>query len=127
MIRKLVFLTLATAALAACGTPRQAQPLSQPRATLAPQVPIPSAPPRGEPDRFANITAPQLQAMLGAPAFVRKDGATEMWRYDAPSCRAFFFIYGSTAGPIVRHIETLPAGKSAAADPACLNSLRKTS
>lgn len=89
-------------------------------------VPIPPTPPRGEPDRFSNIGVAQLRVLLGAPAFVRKDGATEMWRYDAPSCHAFFFIYGSGAQQQVRHIETLPAGRNVAADPACLNALKKS-
>jgi hypothetical protein len=107
-------------ALAACAAPRP------PAAPIPALVPIPPAPPRGEPDRFSNIGVTQLRALLGAPAFVRKDGATEMWRYDAPSCHAFFFIYGSGAQQQVRHIETLPAGTSVAADPACLNALKKS-
>ncbi len=83
---------------------------------------IPSAPPRGEPPGYFNLSAMALQAALGRPAFVRKDGAIEMWRYDGASCRAFFFFYGAPLA--VRHVETLPNGARAAADPACLNALR---
>lgn len=119
MIRRLPALLFALA-LAACATPQRTP------APVPSQVPIPPAPPRGEPDRFSNISAAQLRSLLGAPAFVRKDGATEMWRYDAPSCHAFFFLYGSGAQQQVRHIETLPAGKNVAADPACLNALKKS-
>ena len=119
MIRKFSALLLLLA-LAACA----AQP--PPYTAFPGPVPIPPAPPRGEPDLFSNISVTRLRALLGAPAFVRKDGATEMWRYDAASCRAFFFIYGSGAQQQVRHIETLPAGKSVAADPACLNALKKS-
>ena len=121
LIRRVPALLLSLG-LAACAGKPLALPVNNP----SPVVPIPPAPPRGEPDRFSNISVPQLQALLGAPAFVRKDGATEMWRYDAPTCRAFFFIYGSGAQQQVRHIETLPAGRTVAADPACLNALKKS-
>ena len=59
---------------------------------------------------------------FGRPAFVRKDGGTEMWRYDGAACRAFFFLYGTP--PAVRHVETLPHGAQSAADMACLNALK---
>jgi hypothetical protein len=65
-----------------------------------------------------------LQAAFGKPAFVRQDGATQMWRYDGNSCRAFFFLYGAPAA--VRHVETLPHGKTEAADMDCLITLRIT-
>ena len=97
-------------------------------ANQAPRVPrtaaaaIPSAPPRGEPPAYFNLSAKALQAALGRPAFVRKDGATEMWRYDGATCRAFFFFYGAPLA--VRHVETLPNGARSAADNACLNALR---
>jgi hypothetical protein len=83
---------------------------------------IPSAPPRGEPGQYVNMPAIALQAAFGRPAFVRKDGATEMWRYDGSACRAFFFLYGAPLA--VRHVETLPHAKDQAADIGCLNVLR---
>jgi len=82
---------------------------------------IPSAPPRGEPSQYINMAATGLQAAFGKPAFVRKDGATEMWRYDGAACRAFFFLYGAPL--MVRHVETLPHGVASAADIACLTAL----
>jgi len=103
-------------ALLAAGCASQAP--RPPRTTAA----IPSAPPRGEPPAYFNLSAVALQAALGRPAFVRKDGAIEMWRYDGAGCRAFFFFYGAPLA--VRHVETLPNGARAAADPACLNALR---
>lgn len=86
------------------------------------QARIPAAPPRGEPGQYMNLAATGLTAALGRPAFVRKDGATEMWRYDGAACRAFFFLYGSPLA--VRHVETLPHGAQSAADMACLTALR---
>jgi hypothetical protein len=83
---------------------------------------IPNAPPRGEPPAYINLSTAALQATLGRPAFVRKDGAIEMWRYDGAACRAFFFLYGTPLA--VRHVETLPRGVNAAADNGCLTALR---
>jgi hypothetical protein len=85
---------------------------------------IPPAPPRGEPGQYLNMAAPNLQAALGRPAFIRKDGGTEMWRYDGAACRAFFFLYGSP--PAVRHVETLPHGADSAADMDCLTVLKSS-
>ncbi len=100
-------------AVAACGTTR----------TPAPQTSaIPAPPPRGEPGQYLNLGGVALAAAFGKPAFVRRDGATEMWRYDGQSCRAFFFLYGSPLA--VRHVETLPHGRDQAADMGCLTSLR---
>ncbi|HWY62705.1 MAG TPA: hypothetical protein VNW15_12460 [Rhizomicrobium sp.] len=89
----------------------------------APVVPIPAAPPRIEPPSFTALSPEALRARLGAPAFSRKDGPTEMWRYDARACRAFFFFTGNQ----VNHVETIPRGPDNAADPACLTALRKAS
>jgi hypothetical protein len=83
---------------------------------------IPPAPPRGEPGPYLNMPTEGLQAAFGRPAFVRKDGATEMWRYDGEACRAFFFLYGVPLA--VRHVETLPHGVQSAADSTCLTALR---
>ena len=102
--------------LLAAGCAAEAPP---PPPVSAPSA-IPPAPPRGEPGQYLNMPAAGLQAAFGKPAFVRRDGATEMWRYDGQSCRAFFFLYGAT----VRHVETLPHGAQDAADMTCLTALR---
>ena len=62
--------------------------------------------------------------MLGAPQFMRRDGGTQMWRYDGAQCRAFFFLYGPAGAETVRHVETVPAGAASAADPLCLSALK---
>jgi hypothetical protein len=114
MIRRVAILSLALLA-GACAA-KAPQPLP-PQTTAS----IPPAPPRGEPSQYMNMAATSLQAAFGKPAFVRKDGATEMWRYDGAACRAFFFLYGSPL--MVRHVETLPHGASSAWDGACLAAL----
>lgn len=111
--------------LIAAGCANQPRPPAVPAAPpppLEPTVPIPPPPPKGEPESFTGIDAARLQALAGSPAFTRKDGAVEMWRYDTPACRVFFFLTG-TPGK-VQHVETLPRGANSAADPACLNALR---
>jgi hypothetical protein len=97
-------------------------------AARAPQqqdrVPLPAAPPAGEPASVEGMSAASLKLAFGAPAFARKDGDTELWRYDGSGCRAFFFLYTERNGLVVRHVETSPRPVDAAADPACLNALR---
>lgn len=117
MIRHGFILSLALLA-AGCAAKVVQQP-SAPVSGIAP------APARGEPTAYVNMQAMALQAILGKPAFVRKDGATEMWRYDGQTCRAFFFLYGSPL--MVRHVETLPHGGQTAADTACLMALQPVS
>jgi hypothetical protein len=114
MIRRLSCLIFA---LLAAGCAAKAPPPASPSIAV-----IPPAPPRGEPGPYLNMPATGLQAAFGRPAFVRKDGATEMWRYDGEACRAFFFLYGAPLA--VRHVETLPHGVQSAADSACLTALR---
>ena len=107
--------------LAACATRVVQQPPPQPP---APNVPVPPPPPPGEPPDIAGLHSTQLRELFGAPAFVRKDGEAEMWRYDGPQCKAFFFLYPFADALSVRHVETLPRGREIAADETCLNSLR---
>lgn len=110
MIRPLAAIAIC-ALLAACAAqPRQAE--------------LPSAPPGGEPPGIAGLQASQIRVAFGAPVFVRKDGQTEMWRYDSPRCRAFFFFYTQGGVETVKHVETLPRGATIAADTNCLDALR---
>jgi hypothetical protein len=117
MMRRVSCLVLAL--LAAGCAAKAPQP---PPSPVQPSAAIPPAPPRGEPELYLNMAAPGLQTAFGRPAFVRKDGATEMWRYDGAACRAFFFLYGAPLA--VRHVETLPHGAQNAADMDCLTALR---
>jgi len=105
-------------ALAGCAAKTPA-----PAPTPAP-VPIPAPPPpRPEPPGFSGLSTDALKARLGAPAFSRQDGTTEMWRYDDRQCHAFFFFTGGQ----VSHVETVPHPSDQAADPGCLSALRKVS
>lgn len=103
--------------VAGCAT---REPVPGPR---VPQAGAPQ-PPQAEPRAYQGMTAAALRQTLGAPAFVRKDGGAQMWRYDGAACRAFFFLYDGKTGQAVRHVETLPRGTVSAADPGCLAALR---
>lgn len=87
-------------------------------------VALPPAPPRGEPTGVVGQSAGAIRAAYGTPVFTRKDGDTEMWRYDGEKCRAFFFLYPNGAELAVRHVETVPRPSDAAADETCLKALR---
>lgn len=87
-------------------------------------VRLPPTPTPGEPSDLAGISAARLRAAYGTPAFVRRDGDGQIWRYDSARCKAFFFLYSDDRVFKVRHVETLPRGKSLAADFTCLDALR---
>lgn len=118
MIRPLATLA-ALLLLAACAQGPARTVTAAPAATI-----IPSAPARGEPQGYTGLSLAALRAAFGMPAFVRKDGATQLWRYDGAACKAFFFLYGQPGGEQVRHVETLPRGRTDAADAGCLSALR---
>jgi hypothetical protein len=115
---RFAIVALICASLAACATRPSAPPPE------APKVALPPPPPSGEPGNLAGLDATALKVAFGSPAFVRKDGAVEIWRYDNPSCKAFFFLYASGTSLAVRHVETLPRGHDIAADESCLAQLR---
>jgi len=89
------------------------------------QVSLPPAPRPGEPSDIADMQEVQVRAIFGVPAFVRKDGRNEMWRYDGTTCKAFFFLYPAGGTLTVRHVETVPRGREIAADFGCLSALRE--
>ena len=72
---------------------------------------------------LVGISDAQVKASFGTPAFVRKDGTAQIWRYDSASCRAFFFLYANGDALSVHRVETLPHAVASSADPACLASL----
>jgi hypothetical protein len=121
---KKFFAGLTVLALAGCAAQPRTQAYAPAVVPPSPTVPIPPAPPKGEPDLFTGIDAARLRALVGAPVFSRKDGVFEMWRYDAGACHAYFFLTGAPAK--VQHVETLPRGKTSAADPECLSALRSS-
>ena len=113
-MKKLAVLLMACCVAAGCAT-KPAPP---------PRVALPPAPPPGEPAGTTGLREADLRATFGMPALVRHDGAAQIWRFDAPGCRAFFFLYSRDGATVVWHVETTPRGASIAADENCLNALR---
>jgi hypothetical protein len=94
------------------------------RPSVPTRVPLPSAPPAGEPAGTTGLHEADLRAQYGQPALIRRDGTATIWRFDGPACKAFFFFYTKDTDTAVWHVETLPRGTSIAADAGCLNALR---
>jgi hypothetical protein len=85
---------------------------------------LPDAPAAGEVSGTTGLSEASLRTLYGQPAFVRKDGLAQIWRFDGPSCKAFFFLYSKDSVTAVWHVETTPHGASIAADENCLSALR---
>jgi hypothetical protein len=94
------------------------------RAAAPDRVALPPAPPPGEPPNTIGLSADDMRATFGTPAFVRKDGEMQFWRYNGAACHAFFFLYKQKGVLTVQHVETIPRGAAIAADNACINALR---
>jgi len=116
-MRRLVPIVSLCAALGACASQGN-------RPSVPSRVPLPSAPPAGEPAGTTGLHEADLRAQFGQPALVRRDGTATIWRFDGPACKAFFFFYTQDTNTAVWHVETLPRGSAIAADEGCLNALR---
>lgn len=124
-MRKSVAVCLVLLALTACARQLPRLPPAPLPQQQQPQVALPPAPPPGEPVGIVGLEEDQLRAVFGEPAFIRKDGTAQMWRYDSPGCKAFFFLYPAYGMALaVRHVETVPRGGGMAADAGCLAALR---
>jgi len=115
-MKKLATILMLCTALAACAT--------HPTAIAPTQVSLPEAPPPGEPSGTTGLHEADLRAAYGVPALVRHDGTAQIWRFDGPSCKAFFFLYSRDGNTAVWHVETVPRGAAIAADENCLSALR---
>jgi hypothetical protein len=113
-MKKHIAVILFCALAAACAAPR---------ATTG-TVKLPDAPHEGEPAGTTGLNEAALRASFGPPAFVRRDGTAQIWRFDAATCKAFFFLYSKDGNTAVWHVETNPRGPSIAADENCLSALR---
>jgi hypothetical protein len=87
------------------------------------RVPLPPPPPTGEPANFIGLSEASMRTSYGPPAFIRKEGSIQMWRYAGAGCQAFFFLYPTRGALTVQHVETSPHPNNSAADISCLQSL----
>ena len=91
---------LAATALAACSTTTAPEPLAPVTTrSAAPAAPVMAAPvrpvrvPGPSPDTFIGRPVDALEALLGEPDLVRREGANEFRRYDvSDSCRAYAVV-----------------------------------
>ena len=101
--------------------PMSAIPMPPPAAAATPapgmSARVPAMPPPMPTDAMS------LRAAYGTPDFVRRETDSELWRYDAPGCAAFFFLYRDGDALRLRYTETNPRGREAVADPACIAKL----
>lgn len=118
---------ISLAALSACQTPpvpedpRPAAPTPQAEAPATPEPRAkpansrPAAVPARDSD-FLGKPPSALDAALGEPAFVRREGQGEFRRYDTPRCRVYAVITTENGSrPLIR---TLSVGSASAAQAA---------
>jgi len=101
---------LALASLAGCGgVPNAALPSATSRvATPASRDAVPGDNPVSlstitEPSLLKGLSGRQVQALLGAPAFKRRDAPAEIWQYRARQCTLDLFVYEEGGGQRVEH------------------------
>jgi hypothetical protein len=128
---------LALLGLTACATPAMQQAATAPAPAMSAARTPARAGVMGVPapmPSIASVPAPQiatgpptdavsLRAAYGMPDFVRREVDSELWRYDGMGCAAFFFLYREGEVWRLRYSETMPRGREAPADPACLSAL----
>ena len=113
------------ALLAGCGgMPSGATPVSAPAASR-------TRPPGGEgptpplavtePARLKGLTVTQVQSVLGAPSFKRRDPPAEIWQYRGRHCTLDLFLYDGTAGQQVEHYSI--RGPASVSERDCFNEL----
>jgi hypothetical protein len=100
--------------LAACAT-RPQQPVAE----------IPQTPPPNEPRQLYGLTAQQLVARFGNPAFQVREGNSLKLQFRSQRCVLDAYLYASQAGGALRvtHVDTrLPSGADADQS-ACISAL----
>ncbi len=71
-----------------------------PGATNAPLEPVP------ELGSLMGLAVPEITALLGNPQFQRMDAPAELWQYRQNGCVLDLFLYPSSAGLALDHLET---------------------
>lgn len=94
-------------------------------APAPPPPPPPPPPPRPDPDELLGLTPKQVQALLGAPAFLRWEDSAQLAQYRGPACVFDLFFYEEAPGEHFRadHIEARDGAGAPADAEACLITL----
>lgn len=93
----LLIILAALAGCAAPGAPDQALAISSAGASV---------------DKLVGVSAEKLEAMLGPPALLRREGPAEVWLYRSPACAVDLILYADppTGSPHVTEADTRPLG-----------------
>ncbi len=74
--------------------------------TLTPGATNPPLEPVPELGSLMGLAVPEIIALLGNPQFQRMDAPAELWQYRQNGCILDLFLYPSSAGLAVNHLET---------------------
>jgi hypothetical protein len=74
----------------------------------------------GPPSKLQNMSAPQVVALLGEPAFKREENPAQVWRYTSKSCVLELFLYRLDKDLQVRYVETRDAKANAVPQESCI-------
>lgn len=90
-----------------------------------PPPPLPPPPPKPDPAELLGLTPMQVQALLGAPAFVRWEDHAQLAQYRGPGCVFDLFFYEEAPGEHFRadHVEARDGAGAPADAQACLITL----
>jgi hypothetical protein len=87
-----------------------------------------TAPDLPGPGHLVGLPPGDVESLLGAPGFRRRDPPAEVWRYAGESCRLFVFLYArpdDASDYRVSHVEVRGASVVNVSDDACFHSLLK--
>jgi len=83
-------------------TPAEDEAAKAESAALAtpPEPPAPPPPPPvdDDPEQVMGLDHGALRALLGAPAFTRREASAQVWQYRSRACVLDVFLYGETDG-----------------------------
>ena len=74
--------------------------------TLTSEATNPPLEPVPELDSLMGLAVPEIIALLGNPQFQRMDAPAELWQYRQNGCVLDLFLYPSSTGLAVDHLET---------------------
>ena len=99
--------------------------VAEPASVAPPPLPPPPPPPEPDPAELLGLTPMQVQALLGAPAFVRWEGHAQLAQYRGPGCVFDLFFYEEAPGEHFRadHVEARDGAGAPADAQACLIAL----
>jgi hypothetical protein len=131
--------------LAACETPGRSAPEASGATASGPPPPgsegTPSAPPDpaeareqtaalvvppvldDDPQQLIGLGPERLEALLGEPGLIRREGDAAIWQYRDGTCVLDLFLYEDGAGPAVTYVEARGQDATKTETRPCLNAV----